>query len=187
MLTFRISLAFLLATCAFSSLRAQSLDSENVKRDLLAAASAHRVDIDPERLSFGGHGSTTIALAPIKGAEQLTERDFTAGAQILLLIIKSTDRGDVPSGSYVVKVQYGRRARTGTASFMDQKGAVVRQQRLYVRTWVEARILFPEVYSGNDPGPANIPVVTSTHIWSWKWKKWVVDCAGWMPYRVVYF
>ena len=65
MFILRISLAFLITTCAFSIINAQFVNSDDLKRELLAAASAHRGEIDPERLSFGGHGSTTIAVAPI--------------------------------------------------------------------------------------------------------------------------
>jgi hypothetical protein len=153
------------------------------RKELQAAAKAHGVKIRAEQMVCANLEKTMIAHAPIAGIERYTDADFAAGAPIQLVLIKSTTRGEIPSGSYVVKAQYQPRAASGKAIFIDRNGVVVRQRELIVRTWKQSAVLFPDVYT--DPGPQLIPVVTSTHVWHNN--KWSVDCAGWIPYRVVYY
>lgn len=153
------------------------------KKELQAAAKAHGVRVNADQMMYASLNKVTIVHAPLIGVEKYKDEDFAAGASIQLILVKSTIRGDVPSGSYVVKAQYQLRATSGRAIFIDQTGAVVTQRELIIRTWKQSAVLFPEVYS--DPGPQLIPVVTSTHIWHNN--KWAVDCAGWIPYRVLYY
>jgi hypothetical protein len=153
------------------------------KKELQAAAKAHGVKIKPDQMVYAGLEKITIVHAPIAGIEKYKDADFAAGAPIQLVIVKTTTRGGVPSGSYVVKAQYRPRATSGKAIFTAPGGNVVAQQELIIRTRKQSAVLFPDVYT--DPGPQEIPVITSTHVWHNN--KWSVDCAGWIPYRVLYY
>lgn len=153
------------------------------RKTLQAAAKAHGVKIKAEQMLYTSVEKITIVHAPIAGIERYTDADFAAGAPIQLMIVKSMTRGDVPSGSYVVKAQYRPQAISGKALFTDRNGTIVARRELIVRTWKQSAVLFPDVYS--DPGPQEIPVVTSTHVWHNN--KWSVDCAGWTPYRVLFY
>jgi hypothetical protein len=148
------------------------------KKELLDAASAHRVSIQADRMLYVSDGATTILHAPITGIERYRASDFEAGAPILLLIVKSTVRLAIPNGSYVVRAQYQSAASSGKATFTDRNGTVSAQRDLIVRTWKQSGILFPGVYT--DPIPNEIPNITSTHFWIIKngVKKWYVDCSG---------
>jgi hypothetical protein len=156
---------------------------ETAKSELQAAAKAHGVRIRLNEMVYATLAKTTVVHVPIEGIEKYKEADFEVGAPIQLLLVKSATRGDIPSGSYVVKVQHRRRATSGKAFFTDRTGTVVAQRKLIIRTWKESAVLFPDVYS--DPGPQLIPNITSTHIW--RNNRWMVDCAGWIPYRVLYY
>ena len=156
---------------------------ETAKKELQAAAKAHGVRIAANQMAYANLEKLTIAHAPIVGIDKYKDADFEAGAPIQLLLVKTSTRGDVPSGSYVVKVQHRPRATSGKALFTDRSGAVVVQRKLIIRTWQQSAVVFPEVFT--DPGPPLIPVITSTHVWHNN--KWAVDCAGWIPYRVLYY
>lgn len=156
---------------------------ETTKRELETVARLHGVRIKANQMSYANLEKLTIAHAPIVGIEKYKDADFEAGAPIQLLLVKSTTRGDIPAGSYVVRVQHRPRAASGKALFMDRMGTVVAERKLIIRTWEQSAVLFPDVFS--DPGPQLIPVVTSTHVWHNN--KWSVDCAGWIPYRVLYY
>lgn len=156
---------------------------ETAKKELQTAAKAHGVRVKVNQMAYANLEKLTIAHVPIVGIEKYKDADFEAGAPIQLLLVKATARGDIPSGSYVVKVQHRPRATSGTAFFTNRTGTVVTQRKLIIRTWKQSAVLFPDVYS--DPGPQLIPVITSTHVWHNN--KWAVDCAGWIPYRVLYY
>jgi hypothetical protein len=153
------------------------------RKELQAAAKAHGVKIKAEQMVCANLEKTMIVHAPIAGIERYKDADFAAGAPIQLVLIKSTTRGEIPGGSYVVKAQYQPRATNGQAIFTDRNSVVVARRELIIRTWKQSAVLFPDVY--NDPGPQEIPVITSTHVWHNN--KWSVDCAGWIPYRVLYY
>jgi len=157
--------------------------SETTKRELQTAAKAHGVRIRANQMAYANLEKLTIAHAPIVGIEKYKDADFERGSPIQLLLVKTTMRGDIPSGSYVVKVQHRPRATSGKALFTDRTGTVVVQRKLIIRTWEQSAVLFPSVFT--DPGPQLIPVITSTHVWHNN--KWAVDCAGWIPYRVLYY
>ena len=154
-----------------------------VRKELQDAAKAHGVSIKVNQMAYATLEKLTIVHAPIVGIEKYKDADFEEGAPIQLLLVKTTTRGDIPSGSYVVKAQHRPRANSGQALFMDRTGSLVSQRKLIIRTWKQSAVLFPDVYS--DPGPQLIPVITSTHVWHNN--KWSVDCAGWIPYRVLYY
>lgn len=154
-----------------------------IKKELQTAAKAHGVRIAANQMAYANLEKLTIAHAPIVGIDKYKDADFEAGASIQLLLVKSTTRGDIPAGSYVVRVQHRPRATTGKALFMDRTGTVVTERKLIIRSWEQSAVLFPHVFT--DPGPQLIPVITSTHVWHNN--KWAVDCAGWTPYRVLYY
>jgi hypothetical protein len=159
-----------------------------IRKEMVAAAKAHRVEIDADRTSYVSGSGLTIVQAPLAGIEGYGDADFEAGAPIHLLIVRSGIRNDVPDGSYVVKAQFGPRAASGRAIFMDRGGAAVAERELLVRTREQAEVLFPRIYPPSSD-PQFIPVITSTHQWAYVgngWK-WAVDCAGWDPYRVLYY
>jgi hypothetical protein len=156
------------------------------REELQAAAQAHGVKIKADRMVYASLERTTIVHVPIAGIEKYKDADFAAGAPIQLVIVRSTAKGEIPNGAYVVKAQYRPKAKSGKAIFTDRTGAVIAQRNLIVRTVAQTSVLFPGVYP-DDPGPQNIPVVTSTHCFEKSPNDWAVDCAGWIPYRVLYY
>ena len=199
----RISPAFLLLIVlgamflGSSTISAQmrEIDSpQSLQKELAAAASSHKVSIDLDKMLFAGDQNTLMAHAPITGMEKYGDRDFAAGAPIHLLIIRSTRKYDVPNGSYVVKIQFEPGAASGKAIFLDRNGKVATTRKLYIKSLSESAAYFPDVYVGADP--QNLPVVTSWHVFggyyfdtkSNTWlPRFLVDCAGWKPYHVVYY
>lgn len=153
------------------------------RRELLDAAKAHGVSINAEQIGFGGTPVMTVSHAPLVGIEKYRAGDFAKGAPIMLVIFRSSSKSDVPDGSYVVRVTFRPGARSGTALFIDPSGRSVARRRLGVYTRAQAALLFPEVY--DNPEPQFIPNITSTHVWHNN--KWSVDCAGWEPYRVLFY
>lgn len=156
------------------------------RAELQAAAKAHGVKIRADRMVYASLEKTTIVHVPLLGIERYKDADFAAGAPIQLVIVRSTVKGEIPNGAYVVKAQYRPRAKSGKALFTDRNGAVVAQRDLLVRTAAQSAVLFPGVYPDN-PGPQDIPVITSTHCFEKSPGDWAVDCAGWIPYRVLYY
>lgn len=128
------------------------------KKELQAASIAHGVRIKAEQMAYVSSQNLTIVQAPILGIEKYGEADFAAGAQIQLVIVKSTMSNGIPNGSYVVKAQYQREATSGKAIFTNRAGAVVAQRDLIVRTLAQMAVLFPTVYPISE-----IPNITSTH------------------------
>lgn len=157
----------------------------SAKEELQAAAKAHRVKIEPDQVVYGSFANITIVLAPIVGIEKYKDTDFEAGAPIHLMIIESTKKGEIPNGTYVVKAQHGLRATSGKAIFTDRTGTVIARRNLIVRTAKQSAVLFPKVYSDSDP--QNIPHVTSWHCFPKSPGDYYVDCAGWKPYKVLYY
>jgi len=186
--------AMLLVSPASISAQMRGNDSpQNIRKELAAAASSHKVSIEIDKMIFGGDQNTLLAHAPITGMEKYGDKDFVTGAPIQLLIMRSNYRNDIPNGSYVVKAQYEPGATSGKAIFLDQSGKVALTRELRIKSLRESAAYFPDVYGGE---PANIPVITSWHIFSgyyWdpvtkSWKpRYLVDCAGWTPYRVLYY
>lgn len=76
---------------------------ETTKRELEAAAKSHGVKIKANQMTYAVLEKLTIAQAPIAGIDKYKDADFEAGAPVQLLLIKTTTRVDIPSGSYVVK------------------------------------------------------------------------------------
>lgn len=130
----------------------------SAKKELQAAAKAHGVKIKVNQMVYASLEKVTIVHVPLAGIEKYKDADFAAGAPLQLMIVKSTMRGDIPSGSYVVKAQYRPGATSGSAIFTDRTGIVVTQRELIVRTRKQSAVLFPEVYS--EPEPQQIPNIT---------------------------
>lgn len=156
------------------------------KKELQAAAKAHGVKVNTDQMVYTELEKTTIVHVQIAGIEKYRDADFKTGAAIQLLIVKSTARGDIPSGSYLIKIQYRPRTKDGKAIFMDRMGTVVVQRKLIVRTWEQSATLFPEVYS--DPGVQNLPTINSSHLYLYPtgWRM-IFDAAGWIPYREIWY
>ncbi|HEY4593420.1 MAG TPA: hypothetical protein VIJ61_13480, partial [Thermoanaerobaculia bacterium] len=78
-------------------------------------------------------------------------------------------------------------ATSGEALFVDKKGAVVARRPLIIRTPEQSAVLFPGVYPGSSGGggPLGIPNITSIH--NLGNGHIFVDCAGWQPFRILYF
>jgi hypothetical protein len=157
------------------------------KKEIQAAAKAHKVKIKVDQVLYASIEKTVIVHAPIAGIENYKDSDFAAGVPIQLLIIKSADKTKIPSGSYIVKVQYHPGATSGKVNFTNLNGTVIIDGNLIIRTLQQSDALFPGAYPEPNPkpGPVMIPVVTSTHIY--RNGKWYVDCAGWTPFRIIYF
>lgn len=153
------------------------------KKELQSAAKMHRVKVERDQAVYTTFANITIVHAPIAGIEKYEDSDFAQGAPIQLVIVKSTKKGEIPNGAYVVKAQHRARANSGEAIFTDRTGAVAARRKLIIRTAEQSAVLFPEIYSG----PMNIPMVTSTHVFPKGNGHWYVDCAGWKPYRILYY
>jgi hypothetical protein len=134
--------------------------SAAAKAEITAAATAHGVRINAKATAFSIAPKSAIVHAPLAGIAKLSEDDYAAGAEILLLVVSSGVRGDLPNGSYVVKAQIRRGRRTGKALLIDRRGKLVAERELRLRTARESAAEFPEVYGE----PAGIPNITSTHI-----------------------
>ncbi len=168
--------------------------SENVidltGKEFRRLAKSHNVKVDIDKMVYASIGKTIVAHVPIVGVEKYKDIDFESGVPIQLLIVKSTIQSDVPSGSYVVKIQHSPRASLGKAFFIDSSGITVAERILRITTWEKSSALFPDVYL--NPEPQYIPRVTSLHVFqTWDYATsqyiWHVDCAGWTPHRVVYY
>ena len=94
------------------------------RKQLLAAAKAHKVSIKIDRIAYVSNQEMTIVRAPITGIEKYSDADFAAGAPVVLMVIKSTMKLAVPNGSYAVKVKYPRQGPSGKAIFLDPAGAI---------------------------------------------------------------
>ena len=103
---------------------------EDSRKELLAAAKAHKVRIKADEIAYVSNQKMTIVRAPIAGIEKYTDAEFAAGAPVVLMIVKSKTKLAVPDGSYVVKVQYPLQADSGKAIFLDRAGTVVAQRDL---------------------------------------------------------
>lgn len=158
-----------------------------LRSQFIAAAGAHRVGINPEMMAYMVTGEGFVAHVPLAGIDRYQDADFAAGAPIQLVIVRGNTQS-LPDGSYVVKAQYRAGAGSGTAIFLDRTGAEAARRDLTVLTWRQATEQFPGLYPHEEP--QNLPVVTSSHqLYDPKVKYWrtIVDCAGWKPYRVVWY
>jgi hypothetical protein len=185
--------AMLLASSTISAQMRGNDSPQNIRKEFVAAASSHQVSIDIDKMLFAGDQNILMAHAPITGMQKYGDKNFAVGAPIQLLIIRSALRYDIPNGSYVVKAQYEPGATSGKAIFLDQNGKVAATRKLYIKSLRESAAYFPDVYGGE---PQDIPVITSWHVFggyyfdkqtnTWK-PRYLVDCAGWDPYRVLYY
>ena len=191
---FMLCLAVVILGCA--SGRSPNFQEANTnaltaaQKELRDAAAAHKVSIQTDRMAYASDQRTTIVHAPISGIERYGDSDFAAGAPIQLLVIGSSARLGIPSGSYVVKAQYSPGAISGHAIFTDSKGTVVARKDLIVRTRAQAVVLFPGLFPETTDGePLELPNITSTHVWinTPNGPRLAVDCAGWDPYRIIYY
>jgi hypothetical protein len=197
--TLRVSMllscaVFLALTSTVTAQQRRGETAQGIREELMAAAEVHKVSINIDKMLFVGDKDTLMAQAPITGIEKYGDKEFAGGAPIQLLLVRSAITYDVPNGSYVVKAQYEPRASSGTATFFDQNGKVAATRKLFIKSLKESASYFPDVYGGS--GPQEIPVVTSWHVFSgyyfdpvlhmWR-PRYMVDCAGWIPYRVLYY
>jgi len=185
-------LVFLLATACASTSRNVTPKLAAATNELVTTARRHRVAIRTEHVSFSTDGSVVVAHVPLEGIERYTDADFAVGAPIQIIYVASPQAINLPEGSYLVKVQFQPGATEGKALFIGDKGTTVQQRTLTISDRVQAASVFPDVYSDS---PAAIPVVTSTHFFVRQPRRpgeppvtrWVVDCAGWKPFRIVYY
>ncbi|HEY8208400.1 MAG TPA: hypothetical protein VIG99_13010 [Myxococcaceae bacterium] len=159
--------------------------------ELHAAAAAHGVTIQEDRSIYSSVGGVTLLHAPLAGINAYGDDDFSAGAPIQLLIVHSGNTQGLPDGSYVVKAQHEPGATEGQAIFIGADGAEAGRRTLLIRTAEQAAVLFPGPYGGGGGGgPAEIPNITSTHVFiigkDGKLHE-AVDCSGWQPYRTIYY
>jgi hypothetical protein len=149
---------------------------------LYTVAAAHNASIPKGVNTYAHFGKSVIAHAPLAGIGAYTEADFAAGVPIMALFVEE-DGGRFPSGAYIVKVKIEPGSDTGRATLLDAAGHEVASTEAYVRAPDDINAVFPNTY--DPPPPVNIPNITSTHVWHNN--RWAVDCAGWQPYRVIYY
>jgi len=149
---------------------------------LSAVAAAHNASIPKGLKTYAHFGDSVVAHAPLAGIDAYTEADFAAGVPIMALFVQESG-GRFPSGAYLVKVQFEPGSDTGTAVLLDGTGHVVSKVIAHSLAPDAINGVFPKTY--DPPPPVNIPNITSTHVWHNN--HWAVDCAGWQPYRVIYY
>jgi hypothetical protein len=167
---------------------------EAALKSIAKLAKQHGIAIRENELAFVATRKFTLAHVPVAGIERYNDADFAKGAAIQVVLIQAQPAGEVPNGTYIVKAQFRAGASEGKVSLINATGKVVAQRELIIRTQRQAAVMFPDVYSGP---PADIPVITSTHVWIGdqshagssdpKYGHWGVDCSGWQPYRTLYF
>lgn len=185
-------LIFLLATACASTSRSVTPKLAAATNELVTTARRHRVAIRTEHVSFSTDGSVVVAHVPLEGIERYTDADFAVGAPIQIIYVASPYGINLPEGSYLVKAQFQAGATEGTALFIGDNGTTAAQRKITISDRVQAAAVFPDVYSDS---PAAIPVVTSTHFFVNRpgqpgeppVTQWVIDCAGWIPYRVLLY
>lgn len=162
-----------------------------VRAQLRAAAANHRVNVDLEALMYMVTTDGFVAHVPIDGFGRYEDADIEAGAPIHLLLVQSAKPRSLPNGTYVVKGRHTRGARSGIATFIDGAGTEAGRSELSIRSWPEGTEDFPGFQPGGEP--QGIARVTSGH-WYYDYglqggvgQRWVVDAAGWIPYRVVWY
>jgi hypothetical protein len=148
--------------------------------EITTSAREQGVEIRSDQVSYASLGQSFLVHAPITGADQHTEEDFAKGVNVGFLFTRSV--GSLPSDFYTVRAIIPLGAAEGEAQFINAAGDVVRTNRLVVRSVDEEEAFNPTPVDLEPPG---IPNITSTHIY--KNGKWYVDCAGWTPYRVIYY
>lgn len=149
---------------------------------LSQVAAAHDATIPDGLRSYVHFGTSVVAHAPLDGIGAYTEADFAAGVPLLALFVDEA-AGRFPNGAYVVWVRFKPGSKTGSATLVDADGQQVATVEAYSRSPDDIKAVFPGTY--DPPPPSNIPNITSTHVWHNN--HWAVDCAGWQPYRVIYF
>jgi hypothetical protein len=163
---------------------ATASNSETKAFDQLAAvAAAHGHKIPDGLATYAHFGDTAIAHAPLDGIAGYTADDFRAGVLIMAIVIEETTPGRVPNGAYVVQARFEPGAATGVATYFDAEGRAVASVPAQSHTPDQINAVFPGTY--DPPPPSNIPNITSTHVWHNN--HYAVDCAGWQPYRVIYY
>lgn len=168
------------------ALSAQSA-SQAATNQLKKAASDHGVTVLSDLMTYVTAPDLVMVHAPIEGYLKYTDADFAAGARLMMVMVHSGNKLNVPDGTYLVSVEFplpdstNKLAKEGKARFFGPDGTVVAERPAYVRTVDEQKDFFP----GTDPGPSNIPNITSTHLL--RNGHYYVDCSGWKPFRTIYY
>jgi hypothetical protein len=177
------SLALWVTADASSGAGASSPTEDKAFEELAAVAAAHGHKIPDGLATYAHFGDTTIAHAPLDGIAGYSDADFQAGVLIMAIVIDEPRPGRVPNGAYVVQVKLEPGSATGVATYFDAEGHAVASVPAQSRTPDQINAIFPGAY--DPPPPANLPNITSTHVWHNN--HYAVDCAGWQPYRVIYY
>ncbi len=149
---------------------------------LAAVAAAHGHQIPDGFATYAHFGDTVIAHAPLDGIAGYRDADFRAGVLIMAILIAEPRPGRIPNGAYVVQVKFEPGSAVGVATYFDAQGRAAATVPAYSRHPAEINEVFPGAY---DASPPALPNITSTHVW--QDNHWAVDCAGWQPYRVIYY
>jgi hypothetical protein len=149
---------------------------------LAAVAAAHGHQIADGLATYAHFGDTVIAHAPLDGIAGYGDADFQAGVLIMAILIAEPSPGRIPNGAYVVQVKLEPGSNVGIATYFDAQGRAAATVAAYSRRPQDIDPIFPGAYDPSSPG---IPNITSTHVWPNH--HWTVDCAGWQPYRVIYY
>jgi hypothetical protein len=174
-----------------------SSTSSVVDKELMNVAAAHKVKVQARRAVYISSENFTLIHVPLQDIEKYKDADFTAGVPLMLIIVKQAEASGVLNGSYVVKVQFAPGASSGKAIYLDSTGAVAAERELLIRKTEPFpfsdiagppgkanRAVGGAIVKGTGPTPVGIPNITSTGCVG---TQCYVDCAGWQPYRVLYF
>lgn len=150
---------------------------------LSAIAAAHGHSIPDGLATYVHVGDTVLAHAPLDGITGYTDADFAKGVLVMAIVVSDARQGRVPNGAYVVQIKLDPRTGDGTATYFDAQGTPAASVPAHTRTPEQVNAVFAGAY--DPPPPSNIPNVTSTHVFHNG--RYMVDCAGWQPYRVIYY
>jgi hypothetical protein len=154
-----------------------------MRRSLVDEAKAQGIQMSEGAVTYATLGSSFLVHGPPVGADLHSEEEFAAGVDVTFLYVGGIrEDHELPQGFYRVRATLKVGADEGVVQFIDASGRVASASRLFVRS-TDAQDVF--VPGSSDPIPDAIPNVTSTHIFR-NGKKYV-DCAGWTPYRVIYY
>jgi hypothetical protein len=149
---------------------------------LVAVAAAHGHQIIDGGVSYAHVGDTVIAHAPLDGIAGYRDADFQAGVLITAILVAEPRPGRIPNGAYVVQVKLEPGSDVGIATYFDAQGRAAATVPAYSRRPDDINAVFPGAY---DPAARALSSITSTLVWHDD--HWAVGCAGWQPYRVIYY
>lgn len=148
---------------------------------LAAVAAAHGHQILDGHAGYAHVGDAVIAHAALDGIAGYRDADFQAGVLIMAILIAEPHAGRIPNGAYVVQVKLEPGSDAGIATYFDAQGRAAATVPAYSRRPEDIDAVFPNAYL-----PRTEPAAVTSEL-VWHGDRWIAGCAGWQPYRVIYY